>query len=275
VPDITGDCTDVEPKLEHRDGIAWVTLERADASEASLAEDDARELLRALGRLASERVAPAVVLTSDGPDLCIGHRAGPTPSLADERRALSSEPYRSLLLTLAYLDVPTVAAVRGRALGIGLGLALACDVVLTDDHARLGRAFASLGELLGAGGQATLVKRPGLIEALGALGDRRRPLGAKDAERRGIVNQAVSSSELLPTAAATATILASGPVESWRTVRALARLSDARLHPGLAGQGATTRVVQAAPDSPWGLERVAVPARSSRRRSRRRGSNAR
>lgn len=265
----------MEVQVEDRDGVARLTLSSDGAPRAILGPDDARELLRILRSLASERVARAVVIQGDGPDLCLGDRPGPALRLADERRALTSEPYRSLLLTLAYLDVPTVAIVRGRALGVGLGLALACDVVLTDEHARLGRAFRTLGELLGASGQATLVKRPGLNEALEALGDRRRPLSARDAERRGIVNQVLSSVELSPTATATATILASGPVDSWRTVRELARLADARVHPGLAGQAATTGVVQAAPDSPWGLARVPVPARTGRRRSRRRSSDAR
>lgn len=257
----------MELQLEHEDGVARLTLTNTDASETAVGPDDARALLRLLDSLTHSGAARALVLESNGPDFCVGHRSGPTPRLADERSAVTTEPYRSLLLTLAYLDVPTVASVRGRALGVGLGLALACDVVLASENARFGRTFGTLGQLLGAQGKATLVKRPGLSDALDALGDRRRSLSARDAGRRGIVNQVLPSAELSPTAQATAAVLASGPVESWRAVRELARLVDACVQPELAGRTLPARAVHATPEAAWGLEPVAVPARTRRRRT--------
>lgn len=257
----------MELQLEQEGGVARLTLAATDDSETALGPDDARALLRLLDSLTHAGASRALVLESAGPDFCAGHRSGPTPRFADERSALTSEPYRSLVLTLAYLDMPTVASVHGRALGVGLGLALACDVVLASEQARLGRAFGTLGQLLGAQGKATLVKRPGLSEALDALGDRRRLLSARDAERRGIVNDVVPSTELSQTTLATAAVLASGPVESWRAVRALARLVDARIQPELARRALPAQAVHAGPDAAWGLEPVAVPARTRRRRT--------
>lgn len=273
--DSTGSCRSgngrgnfslVELSYEHRDGIAQLTLGHDESTEATIGPDDAEELLDLLGAIGPDQSLRALLLTSDGPDLCIGARAKAGRRLAEERGLLGTEPYRSLVLTLAYLEVPTIAAVRGRAIGIGLGVALASDVVIASDDARFGHAFATLGKLLDADAKATLVKRRGLGDALRSIGDTRRLLSARDAKRHGIVSDVVRPNELLPSAAATATVLGSGPVDAWRSARVLARLVDARFQPGLAGNAGEAHAHQAGHDPAWGLDQVTVPSRARRRR---------
>ena len=52
---------------------------------------------------------------------------------------------------VADLPFPTIAAVQGACLGTGLGLALACDIVLAADNAKFGSPFAKIGAVLDSG----------------------------------------------------------------------------------------------------------------------------
>ena len=100
------------------------------------------------------------------------------------------------------LEVPVVAALNGLTLGGGLELALACDVRIAADDARLGLPEVTLGMLPGAGGTVRLPRLIGVPRAIEVVASG-KPLRAADALQAGLVDAVVPLAEL-PDAARTA-----------------------------------------------------------------------
>lgn len=94
---------------------------------------------------------------------------------------------------------PMIAAVNGVAAGGGLELALACDIVIAADHARLGLPEPKVGLFAGAGGAHRLARQVPFKVAMGMLltGDL---IDAAEAHRIGLVNQVVPGADLMDTA---------------------------------------------------------------------------
>lgn len=126
---------------------------------------------------------------------------------------------------LAELPMPTIAAIEANALGGGLELALACDLRIASERARLGMPEVRLAVTPGAGGTQRLprVVGPARAKELILTG---RILGAVEAERIGLVNEVVPAGEALARARAVGEELAlRGPL----AVREAKRLIDAAL----------------------------------------------
>jgi len=94
---------------------------------------------------------------------------------------------------------PILAAVNGYALGGGFEMALACDIIIAADHARLGLPEPKVGLMAGAGGVHRL---PRMIPQKIAMGYilTGRHMTAQEAHRLGVVNEVVPHAELMPTA---------------------------------------------------------------------------
>ena len=94
---------------------------------------------------------------------------------------------------------PIIAAVNGFALGGGFEMALACDIIIAADHARVGLPEPRVGLMAGAGGVHRL---PRMIPQKIAMGYilTGRHMTAQEAHRWGIVNEVVPLAELMPTA---------------------------------------------------------------------------
>ena len=93
---------------------------------------------------------------------------------------------------------PIIAAVNGYALGGGFEMALACDIIIAAEHARLGLPEVRVGLMAGAGGVHRL---PRMIPHKIAMGHilTGRHMSAQEAQRWGIVNEVVPLAELMPT----------------------------------------------------------------------------
>src|SRR3954468_7664725 len=91
---------------------------------------------------------------------------------------------------------PMIAAVNGVAVGGGLELALACDIVVAADHARFGLPEPRVGLFAGAGGIHRLARQVPFKLALGLLLTG-RIFGAEEAQRIGLVNEVVPAPDLL------------------------------------------------------------------------------
>jgi len=103
-------------------------------------------------------------------------------------------------LTLRYdMSKPLIAAVNGVALGGGLELALACDVIIAAEHARLGLPEPRVGLMAAAGGVHRLPRHVPLKVAMGMILTG-RPVSAAEAARIGLVNEVVPAGDLLATA---------------------------------------------------------------------------
>ena len=94
---------------------------------------------------------------------------------------------------------PLIAAVNGFALGGGLELALACDVIIAAEHARLGLPEPRVGLMAAAGGVHRLPRHVPLKVAMGMILTG-RPVSAAEAARIGLVNEVVPAEDLLATA---------------------------------------------------------------------------
>lgn len=93
---------------------------------------------------------------------------------------------------------PIIAAVNGFALGGGFEMALACDIIVAADHARLGLPEPRVGLMAGAGGVHRLPRMMPQKIAMGYILTGRH-MTALEAHRWGIVNEVVPLADLMPT----------------------------------------------------------------------------
>ena len=105
---------------------------------------------------------------------------------------------------------PVVARVAGVCVGVGLNLALCCDLVIASDDARFSEIFVRRGLSIDGGGSWVLPRVVGLLRAkqLALLGD---IIPAAEAERLGLVTRVVPRVDLDETVAELAGRLAAGP----------------------------------------------------------------
>lgn len=94
---------------------------------------------------------------------------------------------------------PIIAAVNGFALGGGLEIALACDIIIAADHAEVGLPEPRVGLVAGAGGVHRLPRHIPLKVAMGMMLTARR-IPAQEAYRLGLVNEVVPLADLMATA---------------------------------------------------------------------------
>ena len=190
--------------VDREDGIVTVTMNRPHrknaASQTMWAE--LLDVFREVNDRSSDRV---LVLTGAGGDFCSGADVGGMDERANAGAAASDEPPKHQLaamrniteicLTLNRLPQPTIAKVRGVAVGAGLNMALSCDLVVGDETSRYSEIFARRGLSLDFGGSFLLPRRVGLHKAkeLALLAD---IIDAKEAEAIGLVNRIVPGSEL-------------------------------------------------------------------------------
>src|SRR5438094_8762141 len=143
--------------------IATITVNRPKALNA-LNSATLRELLQAVREAADS--SRAVILTGAGDKAFV---AGADISEMAPMTPWSAREFSELghVLTAMLEDIPcaTIAAVNGYALGGGLELAVACDMIFASDNARLGLPEVSLGVTPGFGGTQRLVRLVGKLRA--------------------------------------------------------------------------------------------------------------
>jgi methylglutaconyl-CoA hydratase len=133
--------------FEQRDSVAYVTMNRPEKRNALNAEL-VTGLKAALRRANADEATRCIVLRSAGNDFCAGADLSALQEIAQASVAENLEDAQSLaelFLLIRELDVPVIAAVRGRALAGGSGLALACDIVLAERGARFGFPEVKIG----------------------------------------------------------------------------------------------------------------------------------
>jgi enoyl-CoA hydratase len=155
---------------------------------------------------------------------------------------------------LANLPMPTIAAIEGNALGGGLELALACDLRIASERARLGLPEVRLAVIPGAGGTQRLprVVGPAWAKALILTG---QVLTAAEAERIGLVTEVVPTGEALSRARAIgAEIAARGPLAVREAKRLIDAALDVDLDAGLAAELDASERIFASEDMLEGAE---------------------
>jgi enoyl-CoA hydratase/carnithine racemase len=193
--------------IEKKGKTAIVTINRPEAYNA-LSNQVWRELTKSWIDLKEDPGVWTIVLTGAGDKaFCAGADLKEMASRKEEaeregRPFVSSMPEVTLV---RYLDMPkpTIAAINGYAIGGGLELALACDLRIAADHAKLGLAEVKQSLIPGAGGTQRLPRLipVGLALEMLMTGDL---ISAEEAFRIGLINKIVPQKDLVPEALALA-----------------------------------------------------------------------
>ncbi|TQK18922.1 enoyl-CoA hydratase/carnithine racemase [Microbacterium sp. SLBN-154] len=227
------------------DGVAEIVLDAPERRNA-LTLDDLADLDAAYRR-AAEAGARALVLRGEGRVFCAGRDiSGVDPETDDVTGYLGA--VERLMRRMAGHPAPTFAAVHGAALGVGLGLAIATDVVYVGETAKIGSPFAQLGALLDSGGHALLFDRLGAHRALDLIytGDL---LSGAEAVAAGLFSRAVPDADLLSFTREKARTAASGPTQAFLASRRLiGSLRDERLWAVVAAETAGQEALRATAD---------------------------
>jgi 2-(1,2-epoxy-1,2-dihydrophenyl)acetyl-CoA isomerase len=207
--------------LYRRGAAAKVELNRPDRMNAWNAQL-ARDLLAALTSVGEDADVRAVLLTGAGRAFSSGadlkESQSPDEAGPHDLYSVLTQRYHPLILGVREMPKPVVAAVNGAAAGIGLSLALACDLVIAAESAYFLLAFVNIG-LVPDGGSSLLVpSRVGFARAaeMAMLGER---IAARLAQDWGLINQVWPDEELPARAAELVTRLADGPTRSYAGIK--------------------------------------------------------
>ena len=130
------------------------------------------------------------------------------------------QKYHTLVKILREMPKPVIAAIRGIATGISLNIALACDLRIAADDARLSEGFAKIGLVPDGGGAYFLPRLIGLGKAL-EMALLAEDVSAQEAERLGLINRCVPASELDAATSNLAHRLANGPTTAYGLMKKL------------------------------------------------------
>jgi enoyl-CoA hydratase/carnithine racemase len=179
-------------------GKVTITLNRPRALNA-LNREIIDELFTALKEAAGDPQVKVLILTGAGRAFCFG------ADVSEFSRQIETGTSAPALLLLAKVQEiirlltgtpkPVIAALNGFATGLGLDLALACDLRIAAERAKLAEAFISMGLVPDGGGTFFLPRLVGLAKAAEMIfaGE---PLSATEAERIGLLNRVVPAEEL-------------------------------------------------------------------------------
>jgi methylglutaconyl-CoA hydratase len=190
-------------RLSHDAGIATITLSRPEKRNA-ISYELIEELLRALDELAQSSTL-VLILTGEGKAFCSGMDLENLQTLAGrsaEQNLKDSEMMADLFRALYDFPRPTIAAVNGAAIAGGCGLATLCDFTLAVPEAKFGYTEVRIG-FVPAIVSTFLLRQIGEKHARDLLLTG-RIVEANEAHRIGLINEIVSSEDLMPRARALA-----------------------------------------------------------------------
>ncbi len=175
------------------DTIKWIRFNRPEVKNAISKEgaDRLREELEASAQDGSR----VIILTGSGGSFCSGadlKASGLEPGKTEPLTDILEEHYHPMLMAIAELPIPVIAAVDGVAAGIGSDIALACDIRVASDTAVFAELFINVGLIPDGGGTYTLPRLVGMGRAL-EMALSGVPVKADQALDWGLVNQVYPS----------------------------------------------------------------------------------
>lgn len=185
-------------QVTRHDGVVRLTLNRPDRLNCVDRKLNTR-LRDTVEDLAVDRDLRVVVVTGAGRAFCTGQdlaeRHADLQSGSPDLGTALEQGFNRTVAGLRALEVPVIAAVNGVAAGAGVGLALACDLVLAARSARFVLSFVEVGLGLDSGLSWTLPRRIGAARARG-LALTGMPLDAEAAAEWGLAWRCVDDAEL-------------------------------------------------------------------------------
>ena len=198
-------------RVEREGDLAIVTIDRPDRRNA-LGSRDARAVAEAITH--GSHGARVVILTGSGEAFSAGGDLDELERWSDlepsEIGATLYESFQGMIRAIRSADAVVIAAINGAAVGAGMDLALACDLRIAAETARLGQVWVRLGVIPGTGG-AWLTQHlagPGRAAQLLLTGEL---IGARQALKAGLVNEVCPEGELMGRARALAAKILAHP----------------------------------------------------------------
>ena len=216
-------------KFEQAGAVVTLTLDRPDERNALSTQAQWDELVACCERVQADSSVKVVILTGAGSAFSAG---GNVKDMRDKKGIAGGTPYeiaqgyaggiQRIPLALHGLDVPTIAAVNGPAVGAGCDLACMCDIRIASDRARFAESFVKLGIIPGDGGAWLLQRAIGYQRAaeLSFTGDM---IDAATALSIGLVSKVVSHDSLMDAARELAGRIAANPAPALRMAKRLLR----------------------------------------------------
>ncbi|GAA1135603.1 enoyl-CoA hydratase/isomerase family protein [Nesterenkonia lutea] len=192
-------------------------------------DEQALDDLDAAYREAEEAGVRALLLRGEGRGFCAGRDISDVVPATDDALGYLQDRVTPLMRRMAAFPAPTFAAVQGACLGVGLGLAIATDVVYVAESAKVGSPFAALGATLDSGGHALFVERLGAHRTLDLIytGDL---MSGAEAVAAGLFSRAMDAEDLLDFAREKTAVAARGATLAFRESKALvAAVRDQRI----------------------------------------------
>ena len=232
-------------KTENQDGVLVLTMHDPPTRNA-LGLEMAKEIVDTLDEFENDPSQRVLLLTGTEPSFCSGANVrgfsqriqereqqvdpveplpwGKMESRFSKREQISRYQAPQVVLRIHELQKPSIAAVNGHAMGVGCGLALACDIRFAGEKAQFSEAFVQRGLIPGDGSCWQLPRLIGYSNALMLqyTGDR---INGEEAYRLGLASKVYPDSELMDGAMELATRFASGPTQSYSLIKYLVHQS--------------------------------------------------
>jgi len=231
--------------VDVRDGVAVLTLNRPEKLNA-LSAQMLQQGIAALERYAVDPAVGCIVVTGADRGFCAGGdveamNAGAAADMTFEQRLDRQRAGHRLSGLLHSIPKVTIAAINGAAAGAGLGIALACDLRIASDKAKLTTAFSKVGLSGDFGITWPLTRLLGEAKAkeLLLLSD---VLTAEQALSIGLVNQVVPHDALMEKALELAARIARGPQVSYRYIKENVGLATVQDYPTMLDREALTHL---------------------------------
>jgi 2-(1,2-epoxy-1,2-dihydrophenyl)acetyl-CoA isomerase len=238
--------TDTNPLLiDVKDGVATLVFNRPEKLNA-LSTEMTVQAIEAVERFAADPGIGCIVVTGAERGFCAGGdvtamNASPASELTFERRLDRQRASHRLPWLLYSIPKVTIAALNGAAAGAGLGIALACDLRILSEKAKITTAFAKVGFGGDFGITWPLTRLLGEAKAkeLLFLSD---VLTAEQALELGLANRVVPHDDLMTTVNELARRIAKGPLVSYRYMKENVRLASTQDYQALLDREAWTHL---------------------------------
>lgn len=240
--------------LEKENNIGIISINRPDALNA-LNSDTLSDLKTAIEQVKNDDEISIVIITGVGEKAFV---AGADIKEMKDMSPLEARKFmhfgQSVFNDIDNLPKPTIAAVKGYALGGGCELALSCDMIIASEKAKFGLPEVSLGIHPGFGGTQRLPKLIGSAKAKELIFTGEM-IDAQEALRIGLVNKVVPIGKVMEEAKVLAQkILKNGPIAIRLVKSAINAGLNVPLEKGLAYEAETQGLAFATEDKNEGLE---------------------
>ena len=211
---------------EQSGAIVTLTMNSPETRNALTGNSAPQEFVDACARIAEDLSVRVVVLTGAGTVFSSGGNLKHMQELFDAPPSTIRQWYRQgiqrLATALYNLEVPTIAAVNGAAIGAGCDLTCMCDIRIAADSASFAESFIRVGLIPGDGGAWLLPRVVGMSKAA-EMSFTGESLSAAEALACGLVSRVVPADQLMPEALALAARIAANPGAGLRLTKRLLR----------------------------------------------------